>query len=126
MNVLTLPDLYARLRELGIPANRIMLHNILQQPESFNVKVLSHELKNKAKQGLYDYANVLPEHEKTAMLQQIAPLIDFMYTDTHTDENSLRGHFNFHMAQQVYVVRLNTKAVLVMDSILTKTTSDRF
>jgi len=93
MNVLTLPDLYARLRELGIPANRIMLHNILQQPESFNVKILSHELKNKAKQGLYDYANVLPEHEKTVMLQQIAPLIEFMYTDTHTDENSLREHF---------------------------------
>ncbi len=93
MNVLTLPELYTRLKEIGIPANRVMLHNILQQPQSFNVTVLSDDLKNKAKQGLYDYANALPESEKTIMIQQIAPLIEFMYAEVNTDKNSLRQQF---------------------------------
>jgi sulfatase maturation enzyme AslB (radical SAM superfamily) len=93
MNVLTLPKLYERLKELGVPGNRIMLHNILQQPESFNVKVLTPELKDKAKQQLFDYANSLPDKEKTIMLEQIKPLIEFMYTETHANRNSLRRQF---------------------------------
>lgn len=93
MNILTLPELYKRLNELGIPANRVMLHNILQQPESFNVKVLSPELKDKAKQQLFDYANKLPEHEKNIMLDQVNPLVDFMYRETSKDINGLRKHF---------------------------------
>jgi len=93
MNVLTLPKLYKRLKELGVPGNRIMLHNILQQPESLNVKVLTPELKDQAKQGLYDYANSLPDKEKTIMLEQIKPLIEFMYTETHANRNSLRRQF---------------------------------
>tara|TARA_X000001036_G_scaffold93241_1_gene85796 strand:+ start:39470 stop:40708 length:1239 start_codon:yes stop_codon:yes gene_type:complete len=85
MNVLTVPDLYKRLAEIGIPPYKIRLHNLLQQPKSFTVKILDDNLKQLAEEKFANYLNSIDTKHKEEVAPWFQTIVDYMY-DINDDE----------------------------------------
>ena len=94
MNVMTLPELFQRLDEIGVPPFRVLLHNLLQFPRSFTVKILSDDLKKQTEQKFWDYINTQPQHIQNDIKPKFQTIIDYMYDMEHfKDIETLRKQF---------------------------------
>ena len=94
MNVMTLPELFQRLDEIGVPPFRVLLHNLLQFPRSFTVKILSDDLKKQTEQKFWDYINTQPQHIKNDIKPKFQTIIDYMYDmEQFQDIDTLRKQF---------------------------------
>ena len=78
MNVLTIPDLYTRLDELGIKPYQILLHNLLQTPRSHTIKILDDDLKQQVKDSFESYLNTLEPYLREAVEPSFKTVIDYM------------------------------------------------
>ena len=89
LNVLNLPKLFERLQTIGIPSYSIMLHNVLQSPEHYTVKVLSDELKQQVKNQFEDCLNTLEHKERAIPEPKLKNILDYMYDmNNFIDKNS--------------------------------------
>ena len=94
MNVMTLPELFQRLDEIGLPPYRVYLHNLLQHPRSYTVKILSDELKQQVEQKLANYVTTQPQHIQNDLKTKFQTIIDYMYDIEHfKDIETLRKQF---------------------------------
>ena len=78
MNVLTIPDLYTRLDELGIKPYQILLHNLLQTPRSHTIKILDDDLKQQVKDSFESYLNTLEPYLREVIEPSFKTVIDYM------------------------------------------------
>ena len=94
MNVLTLPEFITRLSELGISPNKIMLHNILQQPQFMSVKVLSDELKQQVEHKLSAFVSTIEnEFIRNDLAAKFQKVIKYMNETTDIDVVELQKEF---------------------------------
>lgn len=93
LNVLNLPKLFERLQTIGIPSYSIMLHNVLQSPEHYTVKVLSDELKQQVKNQFEDCLNTLEHKERAILEPKLKNILDYMYDMNNFDRQEQQRRF---------------------------------
>ena len=93
MNLLTVPDLYKRLAEIGIPPYRIRLHNLLQHPKSFSVKILDDNLKHLAQEKFTNYLNTIDPKHKEEVAPWFQTIVDYMYDINDNERLELQKQF---------------------------------
>ena len=93
LNVLNLPKLFERLQTIGIPSHDIMLHNVLQSPKYYTVKVLSDDLKQQVKNQFEDCLNTLEHKERAILEPKLKNIIDYMYDMNNFDRQEQQRRF---------------------------------
>ena len=94
MNVLTLPELFQRLHEIGLPLTKVQLHNLLQFPRSFTVKILSDELKQQVEHKLLNYANTHSTYIQDDLTTKFKTVFEYMNDmQNFSDVENLRTQF---------------------------------
>lgn len=88
MNVLYIPQLYDRMLQLGIQPQNILLHNILQTPNSYSIKILSDELKSQVTDNFDNYIkklqrnvslNTMKKETVDLVRERFDSVVSFMY-----------------------------------------------